>query len=126
MLGRRRQYAVGVVTSFQQCLSKHMHMIFCPCEHARVPSLGPTLQMHPDEYQMVNAFCRFPAWENVHFAGGEELPVWVKDPMQRAEFLTVAVASTAGEHQHQHSSWNCRNCWMNLQTSSALTEKAWA
>ena len=51
--------------------------------------------MHPDDY---HAFCCFPTWENVQFAGGEELPVWVKAPMQRIELLTVAVASTAGEH----------------------------
>ena len=59
---------------------------------------GTHFAMHHDDHLMVNAFCRFPTWENVHYAGGEELPVWVQNPKQRAELLTVAVASTAGEH----------------------------
>ena len=59
---------------------------------------GTHFAMHPDDYKWVNAFCRLPTWENVHFAGGEELPVWVQDPMQRAELLMAAVASMAGEH----------------------------
>ena len=49
--------------------------------------------LHNSDIQSVNAFCRFPDWEQVHFAGNVSLPLWVSNAEERAELLSVAVAS---------------------------------
>ena len=48
-----------------------------------------------DDYPLVNTICCLSTWKNMHVAGDEKLPICISYPGQRAEVLTMSVASIA-------------------------------